>query len=313
MYIFWEGDELFGYVRALKPQLRVWEYDVYKSVYCGLCKKMGKEFGLVSRFTLSYDFTFLALMNMALNDFEVCHKNEVCIAHPLKKSPCLKCDKGLEYPSYSAIILIYHKLRDDYADKGLKGKLVAICTLPFLKKGYKKAKGMYPELAKKIEEYMQKQKEVEDKNTKSLDEASENSCMMMSEIASYLSDNEEIKPTLRRFGYFIGRYVYLCDALDDLRKDCKDGNFNPLRNYFGFEKKELSQEEFNKAKEFTLDSINMTLGAMAECYVKLNQNNFKSINDNIVYLGMKNTFNMIYLEKFGKKNLKGDFKDEKSL
>lgn len=305
---------MFGYVRALKPQMKVCEYDTYKSVYCGLCKKMGKEFGLVSRFTLSYDFTFLALMNLALGDYEICHKYENCIAHPLKKSPCLKCGDGLEYPSYSAIILIYHKLKDDYADKGIKGKLVAFLTLPFLKRGYKKAKKMYPELAQSIEKYMLLQKEVEEKGSSSLDESAENSCMMMSEIASLLSSDEEQKPILRRFGYFVGRYVYLCDALDDLRKDCKKGDFNPLKNHFGFDKKELSEEEFHKARDFTLDSINMTLGALAESYVKIPQKRFKTINDNIVYLGMKNTFNMIYAEKFGKKdNLKGELKDEKSL
>lgn len=300
-----EGNQVFGYVRALKPQMKVCEFDTYKSVYCGLCKKMGKEFGFVSRMTLSYDFTFLALMNMALNDFEICHKNERCIAHPLKKSMCLKSSDALEYPSYAALILIYHKLKDDYADKGFKGKMVAFLTLPFLKRGYKKAKGKYPQLAEKIEFYMNEQKKTEENNTASVDEACEASSKMMGEIASYLSDDESLKQDLLRFGYFLGRYVYLCDALDDLRKDCKKGNFNPLKNHFGFKEKEISDEDFDKARKYTLDSINLTMAELAESYVKLNQKHFKPINDNIVYLGMKNTFSLIYNEKFLKKEKKG--------
>lgn len=293
---------MFGYVRALKPQMKVCEYDTYKSVYCGLCKKMGREFGLVSRFTLSYDFTFLTLMNMALSDYPISHCRERCIAHPLKKSYCLKSDKALDYPSYSAIILIYHKLRDDYADKGIKNRLAAFLMLPFLKKGYRKAQDRYGDLSRKIEECMRLQKQLEDKNTSSLDEACEPSAVMMSEIASYLSDNEELKPFLRKFGYHIGRYVYICDALDDLKKDFKKKNFNPLVNYFQFDKscKELSDEDFDRARRYALDSINFTMAELAENYVKLPQKHFKSINDNIVYLGMKNTFSLVYNEKFGK-------------
>ena len=302
---------MFGYVRAFKPQMKVCEYDTYKSVYCGLCKKMGREFGFVSRMTLSYDFTFLALMNMALNDFEICHKNERCIAHPLKKSYCLKSSDALEYPSFAAVILIYHKLKDDYADKGFKGKTLAFVTLPFLKKGYKKAKNKYPDLAGKIEFYMSEQKKTEQKNTASIDEACEASSQMMAQIASYLSEDENQKQVLSRFGYFIGRYVYLCDALDDLKKDCRKGNFNPLKNHFSFDKKELSDEDFDKARKYALDSLNLTMAELAESYVRLEQKHFKPINDNIVYLGMKNTFSLIYNEKFGKKEKK--YKDEKSL
>ena len=296
---------MFGYVRALKPQMKVCEYDTYKSVYCGLCKKMGREFGLISRFTLSYDFTFLALMNMALNDFEICHKNERCIAHPFKKSYCLSSQQALEYPSYAAVILIYHKLRDDYSDKGFKGKAAAFLTLPFIKKGYKKAREKYPELAFKIEFYMNQQKAAEKKNTSSVDEAGEASAQMMAEIADRLSQDTKQKEILRRFGYFLGRYIYLCDALVDLRDDCKKGGFNPLRNHFNYnDVKTITDEQFKRAADYTLDSINLTMAELAESYVKLSQKHFKGINDNIVYLGMKNTFSLIYNEKFNKKDRK---------
>lgn len=52
---------MFGYVRPFKPYMRMFEYDIYKAVYCGLCKDMGRRYGFVTRFTLSYDFAFLSL------------------------------------------------------------------------------------------------------------------------------------------------------------------------------------------------------------------------------------------------------------
>ncbi|MFR4142908.1 MAG: DUF5685 family protein [[Clostridium] leptum] len=57
---------MFGYIRPNKPELLVKEYDLYKSAYCGLCKRMGKDYGRLSRLALSYDGTFLAMLSMAL-------------------------------------------------------------------------------------------------------------------------------------------------------------------------------------------------------------------------------------------------------
>lgn len=295
---------MFGYVRAFKPQMKICEFDTYKSVYCGLCKKMGKEYGLASRMTLSYDFTFLALMNIALSDCKVSYKAERCIAHPQKKSMCLKTDGALEYPADAAVILIYHKLKDDLADKGFKGKAAAAVMLPFLKRCYKKASGRYKELAEKIESLMNDQKKTEENKTASIDAACEPSAEMMAEIASYLSEDAGEKAHLKRFGYFLGRYVYICDALDDLRGDCKKGAYNPFAVRFGFEKGELSDEDFRKAADYALECINLTMGELAESYVRINQKRFRTINDNIVYLGMKNTFSLIYNERFNKKEKK---------
>ena len=55
---------MFGYIRPNKPELLVKEYDLYKSAYCGLCKRMGKDYGRLSRLALSYDGTFLAMLSM---------------------------------------------------------------------------------------------------------------------------------------------------------------------------------------------------------------------------------------------------------
>ena len=57
---------MFGYVRLFKPNITMGEYEQYKGIYCTLCKRLGKRYGVASRFTLSYDMTFLALLEMAL-------------------------------------------------------------------------------------------------------------------------------------------------------------------------------------------------------------------------------------------------------
>ena len=59
---------MFGYVRIAKGELRVWEYETYKTVYCSLCRRLGKTYGVFARLTLSYDFTFLAVLALSLKD-----------------------------------------------------------------------------------------------------------------------------------------------------------------------------------------------------------------------------------------------------
>ena len=81
---------MFGYVKPFKPHMRICEYETYKAVYCGLCKILGREYGFVSRMTLSSDFAFLGLMALALNDSPAVVEPQRCIAHPWRKTPCLR-------------------------------------------------------------------------------------------------------------------------------------------------------------------------------------------------------------------------------
>ena len=40
---------MFGYIRPYKPYMRHYEYEIYRSYYCGLCKDMGKRYGQIFR------------------------------------------------------------------------------------------------------------------------------------------------------------------------------------------------------------------------------------------------------------------------
>ena len=59
---------MFGYVLPYKTELLVREYEQYKSVYCELCRELGKRYGWTARFTLSYDCTFYALLSLAVTE-----------------------------------------------------------------------------------------------------------------------------------------------------------------------------------------------------------------------------------------------------
>ncbi len=289
---------MFGYVRPFKPHMRICEFEIYNAVYCGLCKILGKNYGFISRMTLSYDFTFLGLMELALNDSEAELEPQRCIAHPLKKKSCLKSPDGLDYTAAAASILIYNKIKDDIADRKSAAKLIPMFMLQFEKKAYKKASAKYPELSNYISEQMEQQNKLEAENCKSIDRAAEPSSNILAEIASGLSDKPEEKRILRRFGYLLGRYIYITDAFDDVEKDFRSRGFNPLIVGDSAIHK-LNMEEVQKKTE---DSINFTLGALADAYVQLELKRYKPITDNIVYLGLKNTFYEMIKKKDNENN-----------
>ena len=101
------GRKVFGYIKANKPELKIKEFEAYKAVYCTLCKRLGKDYGFLSRVTLCYDFTFLAMLNMALKDGYPSYEQKRCTFNPLKKCNYCKNTDDFEMPAAAAMILLY--------------------------------------------------------------------------------------------------------------------------------------------------------------------------------------------------------------
>ena len=51
---------------------------------------------------------------------------------------------------------------------------------------------------------------------------------IMAEIFAYRQD--EWEHSLRKFGFFLGKFIYLCDAYEDIEQDIKKGTPNPSRS-----------------------------------------------------------------------------------
>jgi len=302
---------MFGYIRAFKPYMRVYQYDIYKAVYCGLCKDMGRRFGFFTRFALSYDIAFLALVSLSVGDKTLSADMQRCVAHPFKKTMCADCKNDLSYSSSAAMILIYHKLKDDIADKGLKEKAAAMCALPFFSGPYRKAAKRLPKLAREIGSAMKQQNAIERQASAGTDLACEPTARMMTAIFGGLPGGGEKKALLERFGYLLGRFIYITDALDDIREDHKNGSFNPLLRIPGStaEKDSLSADRLREIRSYADGSINLTLGELAEVYVRLDLTRYREILDNIIYLGLKNTYGNVRSGRFKNKNKRGNHID----
>lgn len=263
---------MFGYVKAYKPELKLAEYDTYKAVYCSLCRQLGKDYGVFAKFILSYDFVFLAMLKLGLLD-ECCGYTKMrCPFNPLKK--CMRLEKqsvALEFSAACLIIMFYYKLLDDIKDNGLKGKLRSGAVLPIFKHYLKKARRKYSEIDDEILVLMQKQREVEEENSGSVDKSAEPTAKMLQLVFSFGEENENTKRVLEKIGYLAGKWVYLIDAFDDFDDDVKRGSYNPFKN-----------REKSSAKGL----INNCNVEMANSFELLEFKRYKTILSNIIYQGL---------------------------
>ena len=272
---------MFGYIRACKPEMRIKEHELYKAVYCSLCKEMGKTYGIFSRFTLSYDFTFYALLNMSLNS-NVCDiERKACTCNPLKKCQYLSDRSDVKMPAAASMILCYYKLMDNINDeKGFKRFKYRLAK-PFISSAYKKASKIYPELDTIAREYIESQSAVEKDDCQNIDMAAEPTAKCLAQMFKLLSSDELQKRCLDRVGYSVGRYIYILDAAVDLEDDIKLGRYNPLKNIV---------ETGEYSKDFIAGQLNICVGEAAKAYELLDIKKFKNILDNLIYLGLQDTF-----------------------
>ena len=272
---------MFGYVKACKPELKVKEYETYKAVYCSLCKKLGKSYGILSRFTLSYDFTFYALLNMALKTDACDITRKACTCNPLKKCQYLSNLNDMKMPAAASMILCYFKLMDNIEDETGFKKFKYILVKPFIVSAYKKASRLYPELDNVAKNYIENQNRIEKENCNNIDMAAEPTANCLAQMFRLLSNDELQKRCLDRVGYSIGRYIYILDAAVDLEEDIKLKRYNPL--------KEMHQRG-EYSKEFIAGQLNICVGEAAKAYELLDIKKFKNILDNLIYLGLQDTF-----------------------
>ncbi len=269
---------MFGYIRPFKPEMRIKEYETYRSFYCSMCKKLGKNYGVFARFTLNYEFVFLSLLYSSLKNEDFLVKAGRCPFNPAKTcNYCTTEGKALDFSSSAAVMLLYYKLLDNIRDeKGIK-KLFFLTIKPFFKSKHKKAVLKYPELDKLFFEYDEKQQSIEREGISDIDIAAEPTAKMLGRLLKMCSDNEKNKLPLERLGYCLGRYIYILDAVSDLEKDKKSGAYNPLKNK-------------NDIADFSQRQLYFCINEATAAFELLEIYKFKNILGNIICLGLEDTF-----------------------
>lgn len=275
---------MFGYVKVFQPELKMREYEQYKAVYCSLCHALGKRYGVMARMTLSYDFTFLALFLMAQADEKTTFCRGRCPFHPLKKRTLCSSSPMIDFAADVAMLLTYHKLSDTVQDERFFKRVTASIARLWLSRSYRRAVEHCPEQAGYADEYMRAQQAVEREEAPSVDACAEPTAVFLSKLASALA-TDEYRDTTSRFGYCLGRFIYLADAADDLQKDLQNGRFNPF--IINSEAQTpWGDKTINEVKKYAARALHASVAVCAECYDELPIKRFDGILRNVVYSGM---------------------------
>lgn len=262
-----------GYVRAYKPEMKIKHYEAYRGIYCSLCRVLGKRYGIIARLTLSYDFTFFAILRMCVQSLPPCFEKKSCPFNPAKKCNfCSENGQELEYTADAAMLTVYYKILDNIHDDSFFRRLLMRMILPVFRRYYKKAKKYAPEADKIIAASIEAQAELEKSKNGNSDLAADSSAKALSELLSFGFEGSE-KRILGRIGYLLGRWVYLTDAYFDREEDLKKGGYNPFL---------IEEKDEKEIKEM----LNLTVGEMINTYELLNVRQFDSIIRNVLFDGL---------------------------
>ncbi len=271
---------MFGYVKPVKAELLVKEYEFYRALYCGICRSMKKHTGLFSNVTLSYDSVFLALVRLLYTDGRVEAEDRRCIAHPAKKRPMIKENPAVEYTARAFAVLTYHKLLDDINDERGAKRIAVKTARPILSGANKKA--ALGDLSETVSRLLSEISGLEAAGCASVDKPAELFGELLGEIFAYsLPEKDRLVPY--RCGYHLGKFIYAADAAEDYEKDRKSGKYNPFVIAYGGEA--LTDENKQTIKCGLLLECKNLEGAI-NLLPFGNMATVENIINNIIYLGL---------------------------
>ena len=268
---------MFGYVLVNKPELKIKDFDLYRSYYCGICHSLKTGYGFTGRMTLNYDMTFLAMLLSDLYDKEDCDFETRCMIHPAQKHK----EKRNEYSDYCAdmcIFLSYFKGVDDWKDeKTFRGWLLKNS----LKRKAQKVKARYPEKTAKIEKQLDMLGIMETAGNAPLDKVAHAFGDIMGEIFCY--EDDIWKDDMYKVGFYLGKYIYLLDAYEDIEKDLAKGAYNPFKEMYEKARETGNMDGFD---DQVLNLLMLMIGECTDAFERLPLIENTEIMRNILYSGV---------------------------
>ena len=262
---------MFGYITINKMELKFKEYYSYKGYYCGLCKCLKTKYSNKSRLTLNYDMTFLILLLSSLYEPENKISNERCIVHPSKKQVVIQNDIT-EYAASLNVLLSYYNMVDNWNDdKDYKSLIVS----KMLHGEFKKSTSEILEKSNIIKQRLENISRLEKDNAKDIDVVSNEFGHLMEEMCLYKKDHWE--QSLRKVGFYLGKYIYFFDAYEDVKKDKEKSSYNPFNNV-----------DIENKEEYAKNLLMLNLSMLSDEIEKLPLVQDKGIIDNIIYSGILN-------------------------
>ena len=211
---------MFGYIYVNEQELKLREITVYRSFYCGLCRNLHQKYGRMAQMMLNYDLTFLALLLSGLYEPDTVLEKHRCIPHPVRQH-LMTGNDAVEYAADMCVLLSYHKLKDDWEDERKQTRRIGA---GLLRSAYTRVQEQYPRQVHAVEENIRLLHLAEQRNCRDIDYVAGLNGHYLAEVFAWKED--AWADELRTMGFYLGKFIYLMDALEDVERDRKKGNFN---------------------------------------------------------------------------------------
>ena len=138
----------------------------------------------------------------------------------------------MELAADESVILAYWQLRDGVEDHAWASGLKYRAGARLLESAYKRAAALRPEFDQAVRRQLQLLSALEQAKDPSMDRAADSFAVLLSSAAEELTDPVR-KRIMEQLLYHLGRWIYLIDGADDLKKDAESGNYNPVALRYG--------------------------------------------------------------------------------
>ena len=260
---------MFGYVTAFPDKMSEEDRKTYQGYYCGLCSALGEKYGLPGKLVLTYDMVFLALLQNALTEEPERSESAFCL-HKGKRTERIHAE-ALSFAADMTVLLAFHNLSDKVYDS--KDKKAAVLR-SLLKSAHKKAARQYPEKEAALLSYTKALRQIESENDENPDAGANLTGEMVSSV--FTEKEDEFSKYLRPMFYYLGKFIYLADAWDDLEDDLMCGQYNPYSSLSGDP----------ALMEKVRNHLELVLGECASYFEMLPIFRHREILRNILYAGV---------------------------
>ena len=181
------------------------------------------------------------------------------------------------------LLLYYYKCLDDYKDEN---KIAAYKKAQKLEKHIESIRQKYPEHCDHIQQQLNELSEYEKHNELNPDLPANSFGLLMAQIFTF-GEGPEVE-AMKAFGYHLGRFIYLMDAVMDFRYDVRHQLYNPLTASNG---------------EYRREMLEMVMADTMAEYEKLPIENYLSIIENVLYSGIWTQYSIRFKESDNERSL----------
>ena len=200
----------------------------YKALYCGLCHGLKKNYGYRGIACLNYEVTFLLLLIISASEKESVIFHGSCCLTPFVRVPFIDyLSREVKTSADISILVSGFEIKDNINDGGV---FIWKIFDRLLNKLNETATNEISEFEASIKNKLNTFYNLENNESDNIDDILCDCGDMVEKFVEPLlpAVDGPVAEIISMIANYIGQWIYLVDACDDLQKDISTDNYNPL-------------------------------------------------------------------------------------